>query len=1147
MAKNSQTFNASIRLNTSQFKKGINEVQKSLKSLQRSFLSVAGALGLGLSFQRLGSSLLDTATKLSTAKNVLENVSKEVGEYGQNLEWLRRISNEYGQDMVTLINSFAQFRAAASTSKLSLEQMRDIYESLTRAAGAFHLSSERTNDMMMAVTQMMSKGKVAAEELRRQLGNVLPGAFNLMAQAAYNAGIITENSTAALEDAMKKGKVIAEQVLPEFAKQLDVVTENANFESLQSSINRLKNSWTEMVDNGNFEGMYKGIIDEANKVVQYFSSGFWTKISSLIAGVFGGTVVAGGFKKFNAGVQEMRVAAEAEFNKIYKSADAVSDKLAKIYGNRPTRGAGIDMHSTRMPGGRRGVSFLQVNERDITNALSTDKILEAKKAVLEYNESLLKLNDAAKSAGSRGVFTNADISRIEKYNKSLKSSIGTMSGAGDYFGKLQKDASFANAAITKLGNSVKVLGGILKSALYSMAIGAVIAGITALIGKIIEARKEAKRLAGIADEMVDSVNKAGGENSKTLIQLTQIRKALQGIEGDSSKIGQKTALIGQVNKALGLTGDKLLNVEDDIKTKVIPAIDEYIKKIKETAKQQAILSLVQEKTSKVIQLEAENAAYTSDPNYGKTQTYNNWNPGGNFGGASMEVSTGLTKEAYKLQNKVDKNNKEIAALNEGIERIIKMADEGTLSALYSGSDTVEIVNNNTNSGGTETKKDTPQTVLNKYKEELKKLENQYKSGAILADNYKKKVEELNQKSFEELSAFGWDEAVRGLATGADKALAEELKKTATAKLLEGLDDPEAIAEFDKAMDEEADNALKKFQEAWKQFLDFKKKNPLFNKVDTSDDYMYSRKKGKGQSYSEYETHYNSEYLDAYQKYVDDLENYKEELQNAMNDMMDPVSLKRMNELLQQTIDKLELAKQSVKDLKTKANIAELEKDIADLKKEGLENIFSSITSIADGMDRLYRAVQSIRQINDETWKSEELEKFLTGLNAIIQAFEVMKSIIEAVNAVTQVYSKIKEKSAMKAIALNKLEAISEGEKASAAGAAAAAGAGSSVASIPFVGPALAVAAIASVVAALTIAVSKLHKFANGGIVDGSTTGDRNLIRVNGGEMVLNKQQQANLLALANGKGKGAGGSVDFRIRGTDLVGVLNNEMARRKG
>ena len=55
--------------------------------------------------------------------------------------------------------------------------MRDIYEALTRAAGAYHMAADRTNDMMIAVTQMLSKGKVAAEELRRQLGNTLPGAF----------------------------------------------------------------------------------------------------------------------------------------------------------------------------------------------------------------------------------------------------------------------------------------------------------------------------------------------------------------------------------------------------------------------------------------------------------------------------------------------------------------------------------------------------------------------------------------------------------------------------------------------------------------------------------------------------------------------------------------------------------------------------------------------------------------------------------------------------------------------------------------------------------------------------------------------------------------------------------------------------------
>jgi phage tail tape-measure protein len=169
MARNNMTFSASLRLNTKEFKKGIADVQRSLKGLQSTFLGLAGALGLGMSFSRLGSSLMDTAVKLSTAKNTLENVSKGIGEYGESLEWLRKISNKYGQDMIVLTSSFAQFRAAASSSKLTLEEMRDVYESLTRAAGAYHMSADRTNDMMIAVTQMFSKGKVTAEELRRQL------------------------------------------------------------------------------------------------------------------------------------------------------------------------------------------------------------------------------------------------------------------------------------------------------------------------------------------------------------------------------------------------------------------------------------------------------------------------------------------------------------------------------------------------------------------------------------------------------------------------------------------------------------------------------------------------------------------------------------------------------------------------------------------------------------------------------------------------------------------------------------------------------------------------------------------------------------------------------------------------------------------
>ena len=1143
MAKNNQTFNASIRLNTTQFKKGINEVQKGLKSLQSAFLSVTAALGLGLSFGRLGSSLLDTATKLSTAKNVLENVSKGFGEYGQNLEWLRRISNEYGQDMITLINSFAQFRAAASSSNLTLEQMRSIYESLTRAAGAFHLSADRTNDMMMAVTQMLSKGKVAAEELRRQLGNVLPGAFNLMAQAAYNAGIITENSTAALEDAMKKGKVMSEQVLPAFAKVLNDVTENANFESLQSSINRLKNSWTSLVESADFEGLYKGIVDEANKVLNWLSASFWPKVLSIGAGFAGAMAIPSVFKKASAAVktetsamikeyQNLSKAHAASYKKIRETEEQYAEFSKKI---RP-RGATANGNyrfftSENMPKSMEGLT--DANASSLAKAAAQAK---------RYNEELLKMNSLrTKLYGKEfAILSKSEVKQIQRANKDFGAYLTSLKSAAP--------ATKALAGATRvLASAWNAVAAAVKAALASIAIGAIISGITYLVSKLVEARKEAKRIAGIADEMENAVKSAGGEGNKTLVQLTNIQRAWERVGKSTAEAnsGQKAALINEINKALGRTGDQLFTLESSYED-VSKAVGDYITQLKHAARQQAILSLVGEKTAKVIQLEAENAALTQDENYGKTQTYNTWGGSSTIGGQQMSVTTGLTREAVKLKNKVDANNKEIAALNEGIDRIIKMADENTLKALYGGQETVT---SGTTSGTTipdgGAKKDTPQAALNKYKEELKKLDNQYKAGAILAEDYKKKVEELNQKTFEELSSFGWDESVRALATGADKALAEELKKSATAKLLEGLDDPEAIAEFDQAMQEEADKALKKFQEAWDKFLEYRKKKPMIGNVDTSDSYMYSRKRDKSQTYSEYEAHYNKEFLSVYEKYADDLESYKQDLQNAMKDITDPAQLQRFNELLQETIDKLDLAKLVVKDLKTKANIAELEKDIADLKKEGLENVFNSVTSIADGMDRLYRAVQSLQQINDKTWPSEALENFLTGLNAIIQAFEVMKSIVEALNAVTTAYAKIKEKESAKAIALNAAEAASESAKATAAAGAAAAGAASSTASIPIIGPMLAVAAVAAVTAAI---LAGMKKFATGGFVGGNSyTGDKELVRVNSGELILNPTQQRNLLNLANGKAGAGGGQVDFRIRGTDLIGVMENEMRRRKG
>ena len=78
------------------------------------------------------------------------------------------------------------------------------------------------------------------------------------------------------------------------------------------------------------------------------------------------------------------------------------------------------------------------------------------------------------------------------------------------------------------------------------------------------------------------------------------------------------------------------------------------------------------------------------------------------------------------------------------------------------------------------------------------------------------------------------------------------------------------------------------------------------------------------------------------------------------------------------------------------------------------------------------------------------------------------------------------------------------------------------------------------VASVIAQIHNLSGYAEGGIIGGNSyTGDRVLARVNSGEMILNQTQQARLFDMINFGGAG-GGKVEFVIKGTELVGVLNN-------
>ena len=89
-------------------------------------------------------------------------------------------------------------------------------------------------------------------------------------------------------------------------------------------------------------------------------------------------------------------------------------------------------------------------------------------------------------------------------------------------------------------------------------------------------------------------------------------------------------------------------------------------------------------------------------------------------------------------------------------------------------------------------------------------------------------------------------------------------------------------------------------------------------------------------------------------------------------------------------------------------------------------------------------------------------------------------------------------------------------------------------------------AIASAVAAVTSMFANIPKFANGGIFSGgnSYVGDKNLARLNKGEMILNNMQQSRLWRMLDSPMMATptttSGNVEFRIQGQQLVGLLKN-------
>lgn len=281
-------FAVAVKLVADGFNQGANRVRASLRAVQFQAMAMAGALGAGaLSATGLLQQMVQVAREAGSARKALENVSGGVLGYSSNMKYLMELSERYGVSLTDTTASFAKFTASASASGMLMVDQRKIFEATSRAVIAFGLGAEDAKGAFTAISQMMSKGKVNAEELRGQLGDRLPIAMEAMARAA---GVPVSQ----LDDLLKKGKLLSAEVLPKFADELNKLTPNVNTDNLETSINRLKNAFLGLTDDIDIYGKFKRIVDGVRRLLEGLREDVSLAVGA-VAGLWGGVKGAGLF------------------------------------------------------------------------------------------------------------------------------------------------------------------------------------------------------------------------------------------------------------------------------------------------------------------------------------------------------------------------------------------------------------------------------------------------------------------------------------------------------------------------------------------------------------------------------------------------------------------------------------------------------------------------------------------------------------------------------------------------------------------------------------------------------------------------------------------------------------------------------------
>lgn len=618
---------------------GIQQTQTAIQGLRLQVSSFFVALtGGAFAVTSFIGKLKEVARETNRARITLKNVSSSLQEFATSERWLTDLGNKYGQSINNLEQSFGKFLAASRGAGVEIGTVKNIFQGLTQAVSSFGLSSEDANLAFLAVEQMMGKGVVSAEELRRQLGERIPTAMTAMARAVGEQ-YGTDGSVAALQQKLKAGAINSAEVMEVFVQKLKELSGAPDVDNLETSYTRLGNRLREIVVDWDITGKLKMAVDAISGLLGLLKDHFLA-----FAGAVAGTAVGGkimkSFRNITSAKRAEVEALKSELEKekalyeesvqAYEQAEAkmqgkLYDTQDALYSVQPKKGdlsyiatrqkrieTAEASHKARLQqiDERYAQQVARINERcDKLSVTNTEREKrrhdQLRTAQLKRDEQYARANQqlAERTAKAQVELANRQL-QIERdtanRRKRLSEEVTDQQIAIDKARTAEQErrqkASLAIQAKEEelqlkqsqgrwatFGTMVKGVWAGIKSAmssvLSSMLIGAIFAG----VGLLIERFRTLWREVNSVKRAQEEVNKAMAEATRTP-EITELESLKRLLNDTKLTEEERKKVQGQINDKLGTE----LSTQDEINK----AIEERIRLLKQQAKVQALTDLV---------------------------------------------------------------------------------------------------------------------------------------------------------------------------------------------------------------------------------------------------------------------------------------------------------------------------------------------------------------------------------------------------------------------------------------------------------------------------------------------------------------------------------------------------------------------------